>query len=176
MVLVSFITTNYENIIITFALLLVSYYYSSGSYRFKEIPVVDSFSNGLIFFLVFALGYSFGGSVLSIPLKIYYVALCVMGIHAFGTVLDYEVDKRVGHNTFAVFFGKRFTLLFVMATFICAYFFAGIGRKFINHYLLFCAVLSLIAFLNPVQRTAFHCFRLLFAGFIVTSIIFLATY
>jgi len=93
LILISALTQNYENIILTTLLLLISYYYSSGPLRFKEIPFFDSFSNGLIFFLVFSAGYSYGGSAVDIPLKIYFVALCVMGIHGFGTVLDFEARK-----------------------------------------------------------------------------------
>jgi len=73
---------------------------------------------------------SYGGSVLDIPLKIYFVGLCVMGIHAFGTVLDYDVDKNVGHNTFAVFFGKRLTLLFSIFTFLSAFYFCRYWKKY----------------------------------------------
>ncbi|NIT12867.1 MAG: hypothetical protein GTN99_01055 [Candidatus Dadabacteria bacterium] len=172
----SLLTLNYENVIVTLALLFISYYYSSKPLRFKELPVLDSFSNGLIFFLVFSSGYSYGGSVIDIPIKIYFVAICVMGIHAFGTVLDYEVDKKVGHNTFAVFFGKRITLIFVIFTFVLAYFFAQIGRSYINYYFMYCAVLGVITFLKPVNRVALYCFRLIFAGFVFTTLIFLITY
>ncbi|HSG32843.1 MAG TPA: UbiA family prenyltransferase [Thermodesulfobacteriota bacterium] len=176
MILASALTLNIENIIITSVLLLTSYKYSSGQYRLKEIPVIDSISNGLIFLLVFALGYSFGDTVFNIPLKIYFVALCVAAIHAFGTVVDYEVDKKVGHNTFCVFVGKRFTLLFIFSAFLSAYYFAEIGRNFINYYFVFCVFLTVIVFIKPVHRIAYNCFKLLFAGFIVTSLIFLFTY
>ena len=176
LLLISVLTLNYENIILTALLLLVSYYYSSGPLRFKEIPILDSLSNGLIFLLVFSTGYSYGGSTVDIPLKIYLVALCVMGIHAFGTVLDYSVDKKVGHNTFAVFFGKRFTLLLVLITFLSAFYFAGIGRNFINYYFIYCAILVFITFVKPAQRVALSCFKLVFAGFLLISLIFLITY
>ena len=176
LILISALTQNYENIILTTLLLLISYYYSSGPLRFKEIPFFDSFSNGLIFFLVFSAGYSYGGSAVDIPLKIYFVALCVMGIHGFGTVLDFEVDKKVGHNTFAVFFGKRVTLLFSMFTFLSAFYFADIGRNFINYYFLYCAIIVFITFVKPVHTVTLNCFKLIFAGFLLTSIIFLITY
>jgi len=176
LILISALTQNYENIILTTLLLLISYYYSSGPLRFKEIPFFDSFSNGLIFFLVFSAGYSYGDSAVDIPLKIYFVALSVMGIHAFGTVLDFEVDKKVGHNTFAVFFGKRVTLLFSMFTFLSAFYFADIGRNFINYYFLYCAIVVFITFVKPVHAVTLNCFKLIFAGFLLTSIIFLITY
>jgi len=176
LILISALTKNHDNIILTTLLLFISYYYSSGPLRFKEIPFFVSFSNGLIFFLVFSAGYSYGGSVADIPLKIYFVALCVMGIHGFGTVLDFEVDKKVGHNTFAVFFGKRVTLLFSMFTFLSAFYFADIGRNFINYYFLYCAIIVFITFVKPVYAVTLNCFKLIFAGFLLTSIIFLITY
>jgi 4-hydroxybenzoate polyprenyltransferase len=176
LILISALTLNYENVLLTALLLLISYYYSSGPLRFKEIPFFDSFSNGLLFFLVFSAGYSYGGFVVDIPPKIYFVALCVMGIHGFGTVLDCEVDKKMGHNTFAVFFGKRFTLLFIMLTFLSAFYFADIRRNFINYYFIYCSILAFITFVKPVQRVALSCFKLIFAGFVFTSLIFLITY
>jgi len=99
-----------------------------------------------------------------------------MGIHGFGTVLDFEVDKKVGHNTFAVFFGKRVTLLFSMFTFLSAFYFADIGRNSINYYFLYCAIVVLITFVKPVHAVTLNCFKLIFAGFLLTSIIFLITY
>jgi len=111
LILISVLTLNYENVLLTTLLLFISYYYSSGPLRFKEIPFFDSFSNGLIFFLVFSAGYSYGGSAVDIPLKIYFVALCVMGIHGFGTVLDFEVDKKVGQHICSLFWKKGYPFI-----------------------------------------------------------------
>ncbi|NIP39618.1 MAG: hypothetical protein GWO07_14970 [Candidatus Dadabacteria bacterium] len=176
LILTSVLTLNIQNIVLILLIILISYLYSSGPFRFKELPLLDSFSNGLLFFLVFVAGFSYGGSVADIPVKIYFVAFCVMGIHAFGTVLDYEVDRNVGHNTFAVYFGKRIPLFFCLIAFLSSFYFAGIGRSFINYYFLYCATLTLAALTRPVQKITLSCFKLIFAGFIVTSIVFLVTY
>jgi 4-hydroxybenzoate polyprenyltransferase len=31
----------------------------------------------------------------------------VMGFHAYSTIMDYSVDKKIGVKTFATIFGKR---------------------------------------------------------------------
>ena len=71
-----------------FLLIAVSYY-SAPPIRLKEGPPLDSISNGILFFLAFSLGYSFGNKIWDIPLKISFVAIGVMGIDSFGAVMDY---------------------------------------------------------------------------------------
>ena len=173
---VAVILGNKFNIFSVVVLLFVSYFYSAYPLRLKEIPLIDSISNGLIFLAVFSIGYSFGGSLSEIPAKIYFVALCVMGIHAFGAAVDCETDKEAGHKTLAVYIGKRGALLFASSTFIVSYIYSGIGSYIINLYLLFCSILALTAFLFPYKRLEIILFKMIFAGFIVTSTVFLINY
>jgi 4-hydroxybenzoate polyprenyltransferase len=129
----SILTLDLSNVTGMFLLLAVSYLYSAPPVRLKERPPFDSISNGVLFFLAFSLGYSFGGDIWDIPLKIYFVAFCVMGIHSFGTVMDYRVDKKAGQKTLAVVFGKRAASIFSFAAFVSALLFADIGRPYINY-------------------------------------------
>lgn len=172
----SLFTYNLSNILCVVLILLLSYFYSIPPVRLKERPPIDSFSNGALFFLVFSMGWSFGNSVVDIPLKIYFVAFCVMGIHAFGTVMDYSFDRRAGHKTFAVVLGRRTASLFALFTFVSAYLFSGIGSNVINYYFIFAIALLLVSIVFTSQKTAVLLFKLIFAGFIITAVSFVAGY
>lgn len=154
-------------------LLLLSWAYSSPPIRLKERPPLDSLSNGVLFFLVFSLGWSFGGPISEIPLKIYFVSLCVAAIHAYASIMDYSADKKAGYKTFAVVTGKRLTALISAAVFVIASVFAGIERVYLNYYFIFCAILILVSFIYPSEKLAYSLFRLIFAGFVVASVLFL---
>ncbi|MER3447377.1 MAG: hypothetical protein C4291_11300 [Candidatus Dadabacteria bacterium] len=172
----SLLTLNVSNILSTISLLFFSYYYSAPPLRFKERPPLDLFSNGVLFFIVFSIGWSFGRSVFDIPAKIYFVSGCVMGIHSFSTVMDYTIDKEVGDKTFAVILGKRAASVFALVPFILTLMFSKIGRASINYYVAFCTLLFLIASIFPSERLAFLLFKLIFIGFVVTALIFLVPY
>lgn len=172
----SLLTLNVSNILATISLLFFSYYYSAPPLRFKERPPLDSFSNGILFFIVFSIGWSFGRGVFDIPAKIYFVAGCVMGIHSFSTVMDYTIDKEVGDKTFAIIFGKRMASIFALVLFISTLMFSKIGRASINYYVAFCSLLFLTASIFPKEKLAFLIFKLIFVGFIITAVIFLASY
>lgn len=172
----SILSTNPQNLILMILLLAVSYSYSAPPGRLKERPPLDSISNGVLFFLVFGLGYSYGGDVWTIPAKIYFVAMCVMGIHSFGTVMDYSTDKLAGHRTFSVLFGKRAASLFALLMFIAAILFSGIKTPAIIYYFIYCCVLLLISVVKPSEKLAFILFRLMFAGFIVTAAAYIMPY
>ena len=176
LLLSSLLTLNYFNMLGTVSTLFFSYFYSAKPLRFKERPFLDSFTNGIIFFSVFSMGYSFGGGLSDIPLKIYYVALCVMGIHAFGAALDYDADSKTGQKTIAVYIGKRGAFLFTFLAFISSYLFSGIRSGIINKYFLFCSAISIIALVYPRKKLELMLFKLIFAGFVVTSLIFLINY
>lgn len=176
LVLSSIVTLDISNIISMLLLVAVSYYYSAPPIRLKEKPPLDSISNGLLFFLAFSLGYSFGDNLWNIPLKIYFVAICVMGIHSFGAVMDYSVDKAAGQRTIAVVFGKRLAAAFSCAAFLSALLFANIGRQYINYYFAFCGILFLISAIYPSERLASFLFKLVFVGFILTALLFVVPY
>lgn len=176
LLLSSALSSNPQNIVFMILLIALSYSYSAPPVRFKERPPLDSISNGALFFVVFGLGYSYGGDVWTIPLKIYLVAMCVMGIHSFGSVMDYSTDKKAGHRTFAVIFGKRLASLFAFAVFISAILFSNIETAAIIYYFIYCSVLLLISVVIPSEKLALYLFRLIFAGFIVTAAAFITPY
>lgn len=172
----SIATLNLSNLLSMILLVSVSYFYSAPPIRLKEKPPLDSISNGILFFLAFSLGYSFGAEVREIPLKIYFVAICVMGIHSFGAVMDYTADKAAGQRTIATFFGKRVASIFSCTAFLSAYIFANIGREYINYYFVFCSLIFLIAAIYPSEKLASFLFKLIFLGFIITALFFVVPY
>ncbi|MGQ0794159.1 MAG: UbiA family prenyltransferase [Deltaproteobacteria bacterium] len=172
----SIATLNPSNLLGMALALFISYFYSAPPLRLKERPPLDSISNGAVFFLIFAVGHSFGKGIGEIPWKIYFVAMCVMGIHAFSTIMDSEADRAAGQRTFAVALGGRAAALFAAGTFIAALIYSDIGSAVINYYFLYCALLFAAAAFNPTQRRAGAIFKLVFAGFVATAIAFLMTY
>ncbi len=176
LILSSVLTMNPQNVLGMILLLALSYSYSAPPVRLKERAPLDSISNGALFFVVFALGYSYGGDVWTIPFKIYLVAACVMGIHSFGTVMDYITDKKAGHKTFAVLFGKRTASAFALVVFVSAILFSNIETAVIIYYFIYCSVLFLISFIIPSEKLALLLFRLIFAGFFITAAVFILPY
>lgn len=107
--LTSLTTLRPQNIISTTLLVLLSWQYSASPLRLKEIPVLDSMSNGLIVLFTWFVGYTSGrGSFSNAPNKGYILALCTAGVHALGAVMDVESDIAAGQRTIATFFGPRF--------------------------------------------------------------------
>ncbi len=118
----SLLTLNLQNLFLMACIVFLSYFYSAEPIRLKTKPPLDSLSNGLGFLLLFLIGYSYGSSIFTVPLKWVAYSFCICGFHSFSTALDYGPDKKAGHNTFAVRFGKRaavaFALFMVIPTFL----------------------------------------------------------
>ena len=107
------ITGGRENVIATILLVALGWQYSSPPLRLKEIPILDSLSNGGIVFLAWFCGFSFSGlSIFEIPSKGIMLSLCTTGIHALGAVMDTEADMASGQRTIATAFGKRPAAIF----------------------------------------------------------------
>ncbi|KAF8586380.1 hypothetical protein K439DRAFT_1341134 [Ramaria rubella] len=110
--LTSLSTLRYQNAVATSLLVLLGWQYSAPPSRLKEIPIVDSFSNGMIVFLAWLIGYSFGhGRFSNVPEKGVILSMCTAGIHALGAVVDVNSDIAAGQKTIATFFGQRFAAL-----------------------------------------------------------------
>lgn len=169
LVLSSLITFNPFNIIAMLLLVAFSYLYSAPPFRLKERPPFDSISNGLGVFLVGCLGVSFGGSFFDIPARAYLAAICVMGIHAFSTIMDFRPDSRAGQKTFSTVFGKRAAALFAFATTAFALIFAGIRSPVINAYIAFCSALFFAVVLKPDEVFAATLFKAVFFGFFIAA-------
>jgi 4-hydroxybenzoate polyprenyltransferase len=163
----SLMTFNYLNVISMAALILLAYLYSAPPVRLKERPPFDSISNGLgYYFLPFVIGLSFGNA--GISARIFFITFFVMGIHAFSTVMDYTVDRKTGQKTFSVVFGKRVALSFSVLASITTLLFAGVG-KITFAYVAACLVMYIIIFARPSEKLASLFFKLILAGFLLTT-------
>ena len=169
----SLITLNMLNIIVMIIALFLAYAYSAPPLRLKTKPPLDSITNGAYFIVPFLLGASFGKFPSHLLIKIIWITLSVMGLHAFSTIMDYSADKKAGDVTFAVKFGKRTAAAVFFVVSFCALLFGGFGFFMLNYYLLFCASLALIELLFPSEKLATLFFKLLFVAFFITAILFL---
>ena len=102
-----------DNILATILLVLLGWQYSSPPLRLKEVPVLDSLSNGGIVFLTWFCGFSFSGlSISDVPSSAIMLTLCTVGTHALAAVVDSEVDFAAGQTTIATAFGNKAAAVF----------------------------------------------------------------
>jgi len=172
---VSAASANLANVYFAVTLLCLSYVYSTPPWRLKTRPPFDAVSAGILgFFAPFALGYSFVDDATALPLQAYYFTCCVMGFHAFSTIMDYDVDKRSGDRTFAVAYGKRAAALFPAAVSLCGLLFVRLN------YLKIFAMVGLILFIVtaviPSERIARRFYRALFLGAIAVAGVWIAPF
>ncbi len=190
MFLSSFLTLNVTNILAMVVLVASAHLYSAPPVRLKERPIVDSVSNGMIFFSTFLLGFSFVGSIFNLGIDIYLITACVAGIHVYTTIMDYEFDKNAGYKTTAVLLGERGTSLFVLSIFILTICVAKLSpliypptlNPFSSHYywsynyyyLAFGSLLFFITSVYPSTKMAALFSYLLGVAFMVMVIIYLS--
>jgi 4-hydroxybenzoate polyprenyltransferase len=149
------------------AFVLVGYSYSALPLRLKERPPFDSLSNGLIYFLFpFLMGYYMTFEAAIFPTFSLWIALCVAMIHAVGTVVDYDADRKAGLETFAIRFGKRATMAASSISFLLAIAFGKFTLPVVA-YLSYCAVVCAAGALNT--KYAHTVIRLIFAGFLIAA-------
>lgn len=107
------ISSIFRRILLTSSIILLAWQYSAPPLRMKELPFFDSCSNGLLVWLVWALGYTstgnslWGRSNMVESHKGWLLALCSSGIHALGAAADIEVDGSMEQQTIATFSGVR---------------------------------------------------------------------
>ncbi|KAG8876717.1 hypothetical protein FRB97_003977 [Tulasnella sp. 331] len=112
------LTKKGQNILATASLVFFGWQYSATPLRLKEVPIIDSISNGLIVLVTLFVGFTLGGaSVVDVPSKDYAMALACVGVHALGAVVDVDVDVIAGQKTIATFLGKTLTAVFAASTF-----------------------------------------------------------
>jgi len=108
-----------DNILATVLILVIAWQYSAPPLRIKEIPFLDSLSNGCLVFLIWFFGFSLTGSSISeVPLRPIMNHLCAVAGHAMGAVADYEADAAVGQSTIATAMGKRLAVMFAAVCFV----------------------------------------------------------
>lgn len=168
--LVTVLTLNISNLFSSFLFMAIGYFYSAPP-RLKSIPMLDSLSNGILYFYSpFLMGFSYGSDIASVGLKWYLITFCVAGIHAFTTIMDHSVDKKAGDMTFSVFFGKRSAALFSFTAFAAASVFADV-KLTTRIYLIFCAAIMLVMLIWPKEELSRFFAKVIMIGFILTAAI-----
>ena len=168
----SLATLNLTNIFAMGILLFFSYFYSAPPIRFKKWPPMDSVSNGILYFYApVLLGASFGATIIQIPIQVYFITACVMGIHSFSTIMDYSADKLVGERTFATVYGKRVASFFTMVVFVLAYLFSGFQGMIVGYYLIVCGVLAAILTIVSSEKLGRYLFYGMGVGFGIVAVL-----
>ena len=111
----SLLVSRPPNTVVVGALLTLSWQYSAPPFRFKERPVLDSFSNGAIVDLAYLSGYTAGGGKLEqdmLRLRGHVLALCTTAAHALGAAVDVDADAAAGQSTIATALGPRLAIAF----------------------------------------------------------------
>lgn len=156
-------TTNLVNLYFSMTMLILALGYSVPPWRLKARAPFDVVTAGILGFLSpFALGFSFVDDATTLPLHAYYFTLCVMGFHAFSTIMDYEVDRQSGDRTFAVAYGKRAAAFFPATVFLCSLFLVHV--IYIRAYFLVCVVLCTLVGIVPSEKIARKSFLAMFLG------------
>lgn len=101
----------------TSVLVALGWMYSAPPARLKEIPIIDSFSNGLIVWLSWFIGFAscralggtrgLGWAIGDIPSKGYVLGLVTASVHALGAAADIEADLAAGQRTIGTVLGIR---------------------------------------------------------------------
>ena len=97
--------------------------YSAKHLRFKEIPVLDSFTSALHFVGPMLFGLTLGGISLTGSVVIMAtIAFLLWGMasHAFGAVQDIRADRDANIASIATFFGANLTVKLAFAAYLLA--------------------------------------------------------
>jgi 4-hydroxybenzoate polyprenyltransferase len=169
---ISVVSKNLLNFYFSITFLVVSYTYSVPPWRLKTRPPLDAVAGGIIgFFAPFGLGYSFAGETRFFPLQAFYFTFCVMGFHAFSTIMDYEADKQAGDRTFAVAYGKRAAAL--IPALITSPGPLVVHSGFVKIFFLFCSLLFFFVFCYPSEKLARYFFLVIYATSFSTLVVWL---
>lgn len=154
--------------------LVGSYAYSVPPVRLKERPPLDSLVNSLY---VLAPGLmAFGLTDLSMPAEFLWLAAATPGVHAAATVIDYEADRKAGHTTFAVKYGREAAAVFALLSALSLLLFSPIESSVLRIYLVFAMINGIYCYLHlddlkKLKRSAIILYvtgNLLGAGYILS--------
>jgi lycopene elongase/hydratase (dihydrobisanhydrobacterioruberin-forming) len=166
------VTRNIDNFVTTVSLVLVAWLYSVPPVRLKERPPLDSLVNGLGYFLLpFSMGYSLGADIRTIPVRYYFFAACVAGIHALATAADYEADRAAGYRTLAVVAGKRVAAGLAFIAFLVTWWFVEFQTPAVYTFIAMSTVATFIAALVPRERVILGACAAIFGGFVMAAVI-----
>jgi 4-hydroxybenzoate polyprenyltransferase len=128
--LFSLIFNNSIHSILLIILFFTTFFYSAKPLRFKEIPFVDSISNGVIVFLVFALVYTLFNNIFYIPFKIIAISISIMSYHLIAAQLDVSSDISAKHKTSATFINNRTVVYLLCLLYNVPLLFINLGSIF----------------------------------------------
>ena len=164
---VSLLTQSLLNVFYAFSMLVLAGAYSIPPWRLKVRAPLDVVTAGIIGVLgPFALGYGYVDDAAHIPLQVYYFSLCVMGFHAFSTIMDYRIDKKQGDRTFAVAYGKRAAALFPALVLLFSP--AVLRETCVRVFCLFCLAVFICVAVYPSERIARFSFWFIYIGALLT--------
>lgn len=102
----------------TLLIVIISWIYSSPPLRLKERPVLDSLSNGVGCWSLWACGYTASGH----RFLVYpaggnfsyggFILFCGAAVHSLGAIIDAKADAFAKQRTIATVFGERLSALF----------------------------------------------------------------
>ncbi|HUS26336.1 MAG TPA: UbiA family prenyltransferase [Nevskiaceae bacterium] len=165
-IIVFALTERYLAALTILGLALFAYTYSVPPIRLKTRPILDSFSNGIWILLVLLLGFfvnTTGWSDIQFP-TIPVLITTVLGttaFHALGALMDYDVDKRVGDNTVAIFLGKRGTALYSFGLFTACLVIINGRNAAVDTFFGACVVLAAWLVFDPATQRAHRFFQII---------------
>jgi 4-hydroxybenzoate polyprenyltransferase len=166
------ISRNQDNFVTTVSLVIVAWLYSVPPARLKERPLLDSMANGVGYFLMpFSMGYSLGADIRTIPSRYYFLTLCVCGIHALATALDYEADRAAGHRTIAVVAGRRAATGLAFLTFLLTVLLVDFQTPAVRAFMYASTAACAAAAVIPRDRVILGACVTIFAGFLLAAAI-----
>lgn len=165
------ISRNWDNFVTTVTLVLMAWLYSVPPMRLKERPPLDSLANGLGYFLLpFLMGYSLGADIRTLPTRYFFLTLCVCGVHALATALDYEADRAAGHRTIAVVAGRRTAAALAFAAFLVTWLMVDFRTPAVHAFIVVSTLSTLVATLFPRERVIFGACVTVFVGFLIAAV------
>lgn len=168
MLLVAYSTMNaIHAIIMTLGIITWPIAYSMPPLRLKTKPIIDSIINAEYGYFPFALACSLSGSLLFLDYRIIAFSLCFSAVHALGTVMDMEEDKKTKMKTFATELGPRSVALFCLVIFAFNLTFLPQISISIAVCAGFAGLLALYVFVFPTVASAKIAFKLMMSCFFV---------
>jgi len=126
----SFTFRNLVHTLILFLALFFSYFYSAKPLRLKEIPIIDSLSNGAIVLSIFAMIYYLFNDVSDLPFRVIAVAISIVSYHLIMAQVDRTPDIKSGQKTTAIFLRSRFAVYLLCLFYNVPLLFAGFASVF----------------------------------------------
>jgi 4-hydroxybenzoate polyprenyltransferase len=164
------LSLNWQNVAAAIGLIGMAWLYSVPPIRFKERPPLDSLANGIGYCLLpLAMGYSLGADVRTIPVRYLFMAICVCGVHALATAVDYEADKAVGHRTIAVVAGRRAAAAFAFVAFLVTWLCVEFQTPAVRVFIASSTIATGAAAIVPRHRVILAACVVVFVGFLIAA-------